>query len=231
MKTSAKGLALIKEFEGLRLAAYLCPANVWTIGYGHTSAAGQPAVYSGMRITEAQADEILRRDLAKYEAAVLRLVKVPLNQSQFDALASFCFNVGEGALGKSTLLRKLNRGEYGAVPSELMKWVRGGGRELPGLVRRRRAEAKLWRDLDARPAGPEEARVHPDQPVPDDVKPSESPSMWTILVTFLGGSGGLATLGGINNMFALIAFLAILCAGGVFAFLVLTGRVTFNRSP
>ena len=166
MRTSNKGLVLIKEFEGLRLTAYLCPANVWTVGYGHTSAAGAPNVHSGMRITEVEAEAILRRDLVRYETGVKRLVKVPLNQSQFDALVSFCFNVGEGALGKSTLLRKLNRGEYGSVPAELMKWTRGGGKELPGLVRRRRAEAKLWRDLDSKPEAPEEARVQPEPPKP-----------------------------------------------------------------
>lgn len=167
MKTSNKGVALIKEFEGRKLTAYLCPANVWTIGYGHTTAAGSPIVRQGMRITEEEADAILRRDLVRYENGVERLVKVPLNQSQFDALVSFCFNVGEGALGKSTLLRRLNRGEYDSVPSELMKWTRGGGKELPGLVRRRRAEAKLWRDLDNRPpASPEEARVQPEPPKP-----------------------------------------------------------------
>jgi lysozyme len=166
MKTSNKGLSLIKEFEGLELAAYLCPANVWTIGYGHTSAAGPPAVRSGMRVTKAEADEILRRDLVRYENGVKKLVKVPLNQSQFDALVSFCYNVGEGALGKSTLLKKLNRGEYAAIPAELMKWTRGGGKELPGLVRRRRAEAKLWRDLDNRPEAPEETRITPEPPTP-----------------------------------------------------------------
>ncbi len=167
MKTSNKGAALIKEFEGRKLTAYLCPANVWTIGYGHTTAAGPPIVRQGMRITEEEADAILRRDLVRYENGVERLVKVPLNQSQFDALVSFCFNVGEGALGKSTLLRRLNRGEYDSVPSELMKWTRGGGKELTGLVRRRRAEAKLWRDLDNRPpASPEEARTQPESPKP-----------------------------------------------------------------
>jgi lysozyme len=166
LNTSNKGLALIKEFEGLKLSAYLCPANVWTIGYGHTAAAGPPSVRPGKTITQGEADDILRRDLVRYERGVERLVKVPLNQSQFDALVSFCFNVGEGALGKSTLLKKLNRGEYASVPGELMKWTKGGGKELPGLVRRRRAEAKLWRDLDSRPDRPEEARTQPEPPKP-----------------------------------------------------------------
>lgn len=166
MKTSDKGLALIKEFEGLRLDAYFCPANVLTVGFGHTTAAGPPTVKKGMRVTKDEAEEILRRDLVRYENGVSKLVKVHLNQSQFDAIVSFCYNVGEGALGKSTLLRRLNRGEYAAIPAEFMKWTKGGGKELPGLVRRRRAEAKLWRNLDNRPEAPEETRTQPDKPEP-----------------------------------------------------------------
>lgn len=148
MRTSDKGVSLIKAHEGLRLNAYLCPANVWTIGYGHTSAAGEPTVVKGMRITRNEAETILRRDLAVFERGVLAAVKVPLKQHQFDALVSFAFNVGLGAFGRSTLLRRLNAGRYEAVPAELMKWTRGGGRELPGLVNRRRDEAGLWRSLD-----------------------------------------------------------------------------------
>jgi lysozyme len=148
MKTSAKGIALIKEHEGKRLKAYLCPAGVWTIGYGHTTGAGSPAVREGMKITAAEADAILVRDLGIFERGVLNAVKVPLTQGQFDALVSFAFNCGIGALQKSTLLRKLNAGNYDAVPAELMKWTRAGGKVLPGLVRRRREEAALWRDLD-----------------------------------------------------------------------------------
>jgi GH24 family phage-related lysozyme (muramidase) len=148
MKTSDKGVALIKSHEGLRLNAYLCPANVWTIGYGHTSGAGAPTVVKGMKITREEADAILRRDLGTFERGVSRRVKVGLSQSQFDALVSFAFNVGLGAFERSTLLRKLNAGRYGDVPGELMKWTKGGGRELPGLVNRRRDEAGLWRSVD-----------------------------------------------------------------------------------
>jgi GH24 family phage-related lysozyme (muramidase) len=153
MKTSSKGISLIKAHEGLRLHAYLCPAGVWTIGYGHTSAAGEPTVVKGMRITNAEADSILRRDLAAFERGVARRVKVGLTQNQFDALVSFAFNVGLGAFERSTLLRKLNAGRYGDVPAELMKWTRGGGRELPGLVNRRRDEAGLWRSADVGATG------------------------------------------------------------------------------
>lgn len=167
MKTSRAGIDLIKEFEGLRLEAYLCPADVWTIGYGHTSSAGEPFVTRGMKITAAEAERILARDLRVYEAGVLRLVKVEITQNQFDALVSFAYNCGVGALAKSTLLKRLNAGRADAVPAELMKWTKSGGRELPGLVRRRRAEAQLWRGLDETRAAPiEEARAAPDMPKP-----------------------------------------------------------------
>lgn len=167
MKTSPAGIALIQQFEGRRLEAYKCPAGIWTIGYGHTSAAGAPEVKPGMTITKQEANDILVRDLVKYENAVDRLVKVPLTQNQFDALVSFTFNVGEGALAKSTLLKKLNAGNYDAVPAELMKWTRGGGKELPGLVRRRRAEAALWRDVDDKASiDITESRIDPDVPKP-----------------------------------------------------------------
>lgn len=145
MKTSDAGIALIKRWEGCRLTAYLCPANVWTIGVGHTAAMGDPSPVSGMRITEAEADAILRRDLAKIERDVDAAVAVHLNQRQFDTLVSFVFNVGIGAFRKSTLLKKLNATDYDAVPSELMKWNRAGGRVMPGLTNRRKAEADFWR--------------------------------------------------------------------------------------
>jgi lysozyme len=167
MITSLAGLNLIKEFEGRRLQAYLCPAGVWTIGYGHTTAAGAPAVSKGMSITPEEANDILKRDLKKYETAVSQAVKVPLSQNEFDALVSFCFNVGPGAFAKSSLVKKLNRRERDAVPAELMKWTKGGGRELPGLVRRRRAEAKLWRGLDSvETVNQDESRITPESPKP-----------------------------------------------------------------
>lgn len=167
MKTSPAGIALIQQFEGRRLEAYKCPAGVWTIGYGHTSAAGKPEVKPGMVITKQEANDILVRDLVRYEDAVDRLVKVPLTQNQFDALVSFTFNVGEGALAKSTLLKRLNAGDYNAVPAELMKWTKAGGKELPGLVRRRRAECAMWRGVDDKTdLDPDESRIEPDAPKP-----------------------------------------------------------------
>ena len=165
MRMSADGLALVKEFEGLRLKAYKCPAAVWTIGYGHTSAAGVPNVTPDMVITKENAEQILKEDMEQYEAGVRKHVKVGLTQGQFDALVDFAYNAGVGALAKSTLLKKVNAGKFEEVPAEFMKWTKGGGKELPGLVRRRRAEVKLWRGLETeRPVCNDEARSEPDQP-------------------------------------------------------------------
>ena len=165
MRMSADGLALVKEFEGLRLKAYKCPAAVWTIGYGHTSAAGAPIVSADMLISKENAEEILQRDMVQYEDGVRGLVKVGLTQGQFDALVDFAYNAGVGALQKSTLLKKVNAEKFDEVPAEFMKWTKGGGRELLGLVRRRRAEVKLWRGLDTeKPVSVDEARTDPDQP-------------------------------------------------------------------
>lgn len=137
--SKVRDVSLIKEFEGLYLEAYLCPAKKWTIGYGHTK-----TVKPGMKITEAGADALLRHDLAWCEDAVNDNVKVPLTQNQYDALVSFIFNVGAGAFKRSTLLRKLNAGDYAGAANEFPRWNKGGGRVLRGLVRRREAERKLF---------------------------------------------------------------------------------------
>ena len=136
-RLNADGIELIKRFEGLHLRA--CPAQVWTIGYGHTG-----AVREGQVIDESEAQQLLLADLAGAEKAVRRHVRVPLDDDQFSALVSFTFNLGEGNLRSSTLLRKLNAGDYDAVPSELARWVKAGGRTLAGLVRRRAAEGELF---------------------------------------------------------------------------------------
>jgi len=193
MKTSAAGINLIKEFEGVRLKAYRCPADVWTIGVGHTSAAGPPVVKAGMEITNAQAMKILANDLVKFEDGVDSAVKVPLKQNQFDALVSFAFNVGLGALAKSTLLKKLNAGQYDAVPAELMKWTKAGGKELPGLVRRRRAEAALWRGVDDSKVIKQDARVEPDAPKPSKTMAQSKEGNAAML------TGGAATLSAVND--------------------------------
>ena len=138
-RTNEAGIALIKDYEGLRLTPYLCPARVWTIGYGHTR-----TVHAGMKITPQEADALLQDDLRLVERATQRLVQVTLNDNQFAALVSFTFNVGIGNLERSTLLSLLNRGWYEQVPAQLMRWDRASGEPLGGLSRRRAAEARLW---------------------------------------------------------------------------------------
>lgn len=144
MKTSQRGIDLIKSFEGLRLTAYPDPGtggDPWTIGYGHTK-----GVKPGMKITENRAEELLRDDLAEFEAALNGLVKVRLCQHQFDALVSLVFNIGPGAFSDSTLLRLLNAGLYDDAALQFVRWNKGGGKVLSGLTRRRMAERKLFED-------------------------------------------------------------------------------------
>jgi len=138
MRTSDEGVNLIKGFEGLRLQAYLCPAGVWTIGYGHTK-----GVRKGDVITEEDAEQMLRDDLIVFERCVTENVEVPLSQNQFDALVSFTFNVGCGAFKGSTLLRKLNAGDPCAC-DELLRWTKAGGCEVAGLVARRHGEREIF---------------------------------------------------------------------------------------
>lgn len=142
--TNQAGIDIIKSAESLRLNAYLCPASVWTIGYGHTS-----GVKRGDVIGAQAAEAFLRQDLATAEAAVNQLVLVHLTSNQFSALVSFVFNVGAANFAKSSLLRKLNAGDRTAVPRELAKWVydrdaKGKLVKLPGLVTRRARESALW---------------------------------------------------------------------------------------
>jgi GH24 family phage-related lysozyme (muramidase) len=145
---NAAGLKLVRSFEGRELQAYQDSVGVWTIGYGHTSMAGPPEVTPGMRITAAQADEILKRDLGKFEQGIRDRVSVPLNSNQFSALVSFAFNVGLGAFQNSTMRRRLNSGDYSGAADEFPRWVKAGGRTLQGLVRRRNAERALFLSQD-----------------------------------------------------------------------------------
>ena len=139
MKTSPKGIALIKEFEGLRLKAYLCPGGVWTIGYGHTA-----GVKPGMVISEAQAEEYLKADLISFER-YLNGLGLALNQNQFDALISLIYNIGIGNFQKSTLLRKARiNANDNSIMDEFLRWVYSKGRVLPGLQRRILREMKLY---------------------------------------------------------------------------------------
>jgi lysozyme len=175
---------LIKSYEGLRLNAYQDSVGVWTIGYGHTSAAGNPAVTSGMKITNQQAEDMLRSDLRKYQAYVEAVVRVPVNDNQYGAMVSLCYNIGPGNFAKSTLVKKVNASDWRGAAEQFGVWNKAGGKVLAGLVRRRSAEAALF----AKPAG--NTPSEPVQPVPvvpapaQPVvgKPSEKPPVTLISI-------------------------------------------------
>jgi lysozyme len=143
MNLDETGLELIKQFEGIKLKVYRDPVGLPTVGVGHVVKPSE-GLQVGDVITEAQMDAFLRADVGQAEQTVNDLVQVPLKQKQFSALVSFTFNVGRGALSRSTLLRKLNAGDYDGAAAEFNRWTRARGRTLPGLVRRRAAERSLF---------------------------------------------------------------------------------------
>jgi lysozyme len=137
---SDKGLALTKSFEGLRLEAYQDSAGVWTVGYGHTG----PGVVEGIAVTDAEAEAMLLADLQDAVRCVNRKVTAAISQGQFDAMVDFCFNAGRGNFLQSTLLRKVNTGDFAGAAAQFGLWVHAGGEVVPGLVRRRQAEAEMF---------------------------------------------------------------------------------------
>lgn len=131
---------MVKKWEGCRLEAYRCAAGVWTIGYGHTK-----GVAEGMRISQAEAERMLAEDLARYERSVRGMLKVSQSDRQVDALVSLAYNIGVGALQRSTLLKKINgRSGDEAIKAEWMRWDRAGGKVLAGLKRRREDEVRHY---------------------------------------------------------------------------------------
>ncbi len=139
--TGERGLALIKESEGLRLSTYLDAVGKPTIGYGHLIRPGE--TFNGP-ISQQQAEALLRKDLVDTEQGIAKAVRVSITQGQFDALASFVFNLGAGRLRSSTLLRKLNAGDYAGAANQFLLWDKAGGKPLKGLTKRRQAERKLF---------------------------------------------------------------------------------------
>ncbi len=171
MKVSQTGIDLIKHFEGLRLEAYKDIAGIWTIGYGHTG----PDVSEGMRISEEEAEALLRKDLTRFEQGVSSAVKVALGQNQFDALVSLAYNIGINAFRGSTAKRLLNKGNFIQAADAITWWnkatINGIRQKVPGLVRRRAAEAALFlTDLPAEatpdPVSEEETRITPEENSP-----------------------------------------------------------------
>ena len=140
-----KGIPIIRKFEGLKLRAYLCPANIWTIGYGNTFYENGSKVQEGDKITLDRADRLLFFVVQKFEAEIKKLVKSEINENQLGALTSFAFNVGAGNLAKSTLLKKVNANPNDlTIRDEFNRWTKAGGKVLNGLVTRRKAEADLY---------------------------------------------------------------------------------------
>src|SRR5262245_38720361 len=151
MKISNDGLAIVKAFEGClkpigngKYVPYICPAGVLTIGWGHTRDSGRYFDKHSVWTT-AECDMALAEDMGTFEAAVSRRVKVPLNQHQFDALVSFTYNCGEGNLAKSTLLKRVNAGDFAGAAAQFAAWNKGGGKVLAGLTRRRKSESFLFK--------------------------------------------------------------------------------------
>ena len=140
MQTSEKGFDLIRKYEGLQLAAYVCPGGKLTIGYGHTG----PDVTEGRRINVEEANALLEHDVERFERAVNELVRVPMTQGMFDALISFSFNLGAGSLKSSTLLKKLNADDREGAADEFLKWNKAKGKVLAGLTARRESERELF---------------------------------------------------------------------------------------
>jgi lysozyme len=162
MRLTKEGLSLIKDFEGFRSKSYRCPAKVLTIGFGHTSMAGPPEVKEGMTISRAEGDRILKADLKKYEAFVRDAIKVELTPAQYSACVSLCYNIGGGAFKRSSVVRFCNKRQWKNAADAFALWNKAGGRVLPGLTRRRAAEAALFMSDDVT----EEDEVRPvvDEP-------------------------------------------------------------------
>ncbi len=140
MQINTAGLSLIKQYEGFSKTPYRCPAGLWTIGYGHTSGVHEHTA----AITEAEALELLRRDVRAAEQAVCELLTVEVNENQFAALVSFTFNVGHTNFAHSTLLARVNAEEFDAAATQFLRWVYAGGVPLQGLKNRRMAERQLF---------------------------------------------------------------------------------------
>mgnify|MGYP003632003191 FL=1 len=143
--TGPKGIALIKEFEGFSAIPYQCPAGIWTIGYGATKdREGNPVTINHPDVTDKQATELLKKDIIEAEKAVKDLTSTPLCQFQFDALVSFCYNLGYGSYESSTLRKVVNNRDFDKASDEFAKWIYASGKPLNGLIKRRAAEAALF---------------------------------------------------------------------------------------
>jgi len=213
MKVSREGRSLIKTMEGNVLHAYQDCVGIWTIGVGHTAAAGDPKPAPGMRISDTESDQILARDLTKFEIGVMKLLKRQPTQAQFDAMVSLAFNIGPGAFAKSSVVSRFNRGDFDGAAAAFLMWNKAGGRVVAGLDRRRRAEMKLFNTGSPDQAkakfgimniDPEEMPKELDAPEPPKTM-ATSKTGWTVIATGVSGVGAAATaaqpiLEGVQNV-------------------------------
>lgn len=212
---NAETLSLVKQWEGFQPNAYPDPGSVdgnpWTIGYGTTRIAGKP-IKKGQQITEGEASRLLMIELDRIAAIVERLIKVSLTDNQFGALVSFTYNVGDDAFAKSTLLKKLNAGDYAGVPAQLARWNKNDGKVMPGLTNRRAAEAGLWAKGGYVASNTVEAK--PGNALADLMKPETV----TAASGLLAGSAALASG---NGPVQIALAVCLVVAVGVIAFLVI----------
>lgn len=214
-KIDAEALAHVKRWEGFRAKAYPDPGSrdgkPVTIGYGQTRRNGKP-IKLGETITEAEAEAWLLQELARVSAVVDRLVKVPLSDNQHGALVSFTYNVGDDAFAKSTLLKKLNAGDYESVPAQLSRWNKNDGKVMEGLTNRRAAEAGLWAKGAFVASAPVEAK--PGNPIKELATPENMAAGGGLL----GGAAAVASGNG-PVQYAIAALMVI--AAITIAFLVI----------
>lgn len=147
MQVSDKGIELIKSFEGCSLTAYPDPGTSgapWTIGYGWTGNVDGKPIRPGMKIDQSTADRLLRTGIVSYDQAVNKMLKVKVTQNQYDALVSLAYNIGTRALSTSTLMKRVNNGDYGYAADEFLRWNKSGGKVMPGLTNRRKAEREVF---------------------------------------------------------------------------------------
>jgi lysozyme len=189
MQVNAAGMALIESFEGCRTEAYQDCSGIWTIGYGHTSSAGPPAVEPGTTVSKPEALAILQTDVGNFSKGVEACLRVPLNDEQFSALVSFAYNIGLTAFGKSSVLRAVNAGQFKAVPGLMAMWIKAGGRIVPGLVARRAAEAALFSRSDDIAGKPSVETTRTTKPV-EPIFPS-SASHHTVFAAVISSIGGV----------------------------------------
>lgn len=188
MKMSADGRRRLAVREGVRLKAYKDTVGVWTIGVGHTSAAGPPTVTPGLTITKEECDEIFARDLVQYERAVARAVKVTLAQNQFDALVSLCFNIGTGGFAKSSVVKRLNAGDTAGAADAFLLW-----NKPKEIIGRRRTERKQFLEAGAKIEKPKpEPTIEPPQQ-PDDPGVESDPKRKKTWITETGSGLSLGT--------------------------------------